>query len=1101
VGAFETVRRAGTNAFNSIGTSMTRARYGAQLVATTLVAVAGLMTWQIKGMVDNFGEFEQRMVKATSVTKTTKAEFHDMTIEAETAAKKWGEPARDTADTFLFLGRAGLTAAQQLQAMPSVTAASKAMLEDLEQTTEGTVNVMNAFNIAFSETSHVTDMMTQAVNSSTMNLHEFLVSLSYAAEPAAAFNNTMADTAAMLGIAANAGIRGSKAGTALRYSLTQLATPTVAMRGLLRELNIQVYGLGGKMRPLVDIIEEIQRKTAGYGEEMRNFTLKTLFGQRALSTMIALFAKGADGIRAYSAEIAGAVGVTAATAQKQMGAMKSQLEKLREAWDALKRHIVGAFSANIVAAIKVAIDRVDEWTKKLDGAREKVLALAKDLAKMVEGFLVLTVKVAAFAVVARVVGGLVMLMQALLSPLGKVLAGVFMLQSVWTKNFLHMRDVGHAVFEFLTEDVWGFVTTLINGVTKAVTYTINQLGRLGQNLNMDKLVLQMELTLLGKYEGDVVAQETRDALVKAFTENNTKGLREGIRDTLIHSRALYEAADYYYGKRENMGVSGKKNAPPFLQELSTLVKWAKENPEDTIRDIIVPVKTGTQVMMDWMGDAGKALKDTFTEDIDFIVKKFTGLVPDSVVKAMEEFKKLLGDMNTAFNATPAVERTKPTVPASPFPTTMPVDQYRIWLEGPTSPIFMNRVKAVVRDVSGYFADNWNEAIQAVMTNYQSLSDIMIAGVTKVKDSIADAFEYLMTKGSSFVTFMDNVFQSILASFRRMVAEMAANTMFNALFGNALGRRTTGYYLGGDFSGLIRGFGNIFNIEGLVNYGTKQPPRTEGGGTALEDTVGGKIVVERVEKITEGAREKVTEKLVERVKVVPKVTEKLVEMEREVVEKVIPFPKMGERGGETKAKTPNIVERIIQKVVPVTNTTIQTTTNTVEKIVQGVKEKVTERLTEREHEIVERIIPLPSTGVGEAKAKTPNIVEKVIQKVVPVANTFTRNTINNVERIKNITHTLTNTTNTHTLTDTRVIEKIVPFKLPDLGKLVEGVREGGGGGGATAPSVSIHVSNNGKPVELKQVGAVKFDGRQVVVNYVMEEAISNPRFREILMGGV
>jgi len=119
----------------------------------------------------------------------------------------------------------------------------------------------------------------------------------------------------------------------------------------------------------------------------------------------------------------------------------------------------------------------------------------------------------------------------------------------------------------------------------------------------------------------------------------------------------------------------------------------------------------------------------------------------------------------------------------------------------------------------------------------------------------------------------------------------------------------------------------------------------------------------------------------------------------------------------------------------------------------------------------------------------------------VANTFTRNTINNVERIKNITHTLTNTTNTHTLTDTRVIEKIVPFKLPDLGKLVEGVREGGGGGGATAPSVSIHVSNNGKPVELKQVGAVKFDGRQVVVNYVMEEAISNPRFREILMGGV
>ncbi|MFA5186609.1 MAG: phage tail tape measure protein [Patescibacteria group bacterium] len=829
VGAFTQIKQAGMSAFNSIGTTMTRLRYGAQLVATTFVVSFGIMAWQFSKLLKGFAEFEQRMRKATSVTRYTEDEFRAMSVEAETAAKKWGIPARDAADAFLFLGRAGLTAAQQLDAMPPIVAASKAMMEDLEETAEGTVNVMNAFNLSFDQTTHVTDMMTEAVNSSTMNLHEFLVSLSYAAKPAAAFNNTMQDTAAMIGIAANAGIRGSKAGTALRYALTQLSAPTSGMRRLMRELHLQIYDTSGAMLPFVDIMQQIQDKLVGASEETRNYTLKTLFGQRALSTMIAIFEKGAVGVRAYANQIANAGNVTQTTAQKQMMAMKSQLEKLRETWDALKRHIVDTFAPDIVRAIKIIISHVDDWTLAIDNNRERVRSFAKEILGFFISFAKITAGAAAFALLARVLGGIVMILQAILSPLGVVIVAVLTLQTAWRKNFLGMRDVGHAVFEFLRNDAIDFFVTLINGIDKAVGFVINSMHRMmKKDLFIPGMAASIEAGINKVQVGNALAEKLQSSLYKAFTAGG-KPLRKGIEDMLAQYPAFYDAVKGMY-----------KGAPltdtDYLSKLAgAAVLVRTETAQSVEKDIYDMNISATEALRMSLLATGKALAETITMDIGSITAGLKNWIPADMLAGWQKLMDMMNDIASGRTIGEAVSpnlrygksrtlRGGYVLPTSVVSTAMPMIP-----EGENRKLF-GRMKLLYTNFLDAYVDDWREAIGKVVDGFKTQQDVMTDMLQTIQTGWTDALDNLMKQGSSFIDFMDSFFQAILTGFRKLVAEMLSIQMFEAVFGRGTAKREGGPEAGISWGTIWRGI--KYFTGSSKTFSTPYAPETSGASNAF-----------------------------------------------------------------------------------------------------------------------------------------------------------------------------------------------------------------------------------------------------------------------------
>lgn len=82
---------------------------------------------------------------------------------------------------------------------------------------------------------------------------------------------------------ANAGIKGSQAGTTLRGAISRLSKPTDDMRDAMEELGISFYDSNGKMKSLSEQVGMLEGAFSGMTDEQKNNYLVTLYGQEALS--------------------------------------------------------------------------------------------------------------------------------------------------------------------------------------------------------------------------------------------------------------------------------------------------------------------------------------------------------------------------------------------------------------------------------------------------------------------------------------------------------------------------------------------------------------------------------------------------------------------------------------------------------------------------------------------------------------------------------------------------------------------------------------------------------------------------------------------------
>ncbi|WP_144496104.1 phage tail tape measure protein, partial [Bacillus pumilus] len=127
--------------------------------------------------------------------------------------------------------------------------------------------------------------------------------MKYAGPAAKTAGVSMEELAAATGIMANSGIKADMAGTALRSTLTRLAAPPKPAGNAIHELGLSITDANGRMKPLSNIIDQINEKTKNYTETEKIRIAKQLAGQHALSGFITLLHAGGDKIDKFTKEI------------------------------------------------------------------------------------------------------------------------------------------------------------------------------------------------------------------------------------------------------------------------------------------------------------------------------------------------------------------------------------------------------------------------------------------------------------------------------------------------------------------------------------------------------------------------------------------------------------------------------------------------------------------------------------------------------------------------------------------------------------------------------------------------------------------------------
>jgi len=240
-----------------IGYSMRRAGVGILALGASINAV-------FQGLEASAVPVERSLARLTALAHDTGISFDEWYDIVKGLSREFIIMPEQAADSLYHLASAGVRTEEEIRA---VARASMQMAtihgEDVVDATESALGIARAYGIELENIEKVTNVMNAAVANSLLTLDSLSQSMKYAAPTAALMGVSLESLTATLMAAADAGIKGSRSGRALRTGMIRLAAPTAEARRIMADLGLEFFVLtdrGEVLRKQLDnTIAEIER--------------------------------------------------------------------------------------------------------------------------------------------------------------------------------------------------------------------------------------------------------------------------------------------------------------------------------------------------------------------------------------------------------------------------------------------------------------------------------------------------------------------------------------------------------------------------------------------------------------------------------------------------------------------------------------------------------------------------------------------------------------------------------------------------------------------------------------------------------------------------
>jgi TP901 family phage tail tape measure protein len=340
------------------GVGLSSSQVGAKLVKFGKIAGAALGGLAIMS-IKTAANFESSMNKVSAIGGHTGKALLDLENQARDLGKSTVFSASEAADGMTFLAMAGFDAQQTMAAMPAVLDLAAASSTDLATSADIASNILSGLGLGANKTGKLVDVMAKATSSANMNVIELGEAMKMSSPLAKTAGLTMEGMTAILGKMADAGIKGSLAGTALKAGIAKLLKPTAEMTEMLDGMGVSINNTDGSMRNFIDILQDLEQSGAGATEFV------TIFGQRAGPQLMAALTQGVDGIKGLRTELQNAGGTAKKMADTQLKGLNGALKKLNSAWEELQ---IKFAKTGVLTALT---EKVDELTEAL-GKKETI---------------------------------------------------------------------------------------------------------------------------------------------------------------------------------------------------------------------------------------------------------------------------------------------------------------------------------------------------------------------------------------------------------------------------------------------------------------------------------------------------------------------------------------------------------------------------------------------------------------------------------------------------------------------------------------------------------------------------------------------------------
>ena len=261
-----------------------------------------------------FAAFDQQMTNVAVVAGAADDELSKLSETAKSLALGTRFNPAQVAEGMYSLASAGQSVNEIIGTLPNVLDLAEAAQADLGQTTELTVSTMAQFGLEAYESQRVVDVFTASIASSSTNVQRLQVAMANSGSTAAAMNQDFESSVAVVSLLTTAFGSGEKAGTGYKSLLSSLA-----QNG--EDLGITISDSAGKMRPLVDILDDIQEAGIPSTELMKTF------GTEAGPALSVLLGQGTEAINEMREGLL-STGQASETAAKQLDTLQGDWDQL-----------------------------------------------------------------------------------------------------------------------------------------------------------------------------------------------------------------------------------------------------------------------------------------------------------------------------------------------------------------------------------------------------------------------------------------------------------------------------------------------------------------------------------------------------------------------------------------------------------------------------------------------------------------------------------------------------------------------------------------------------------------------------------------------------
>lgn len=232
--------------------------------------------------------FESSMSQVEAVSGATADEMDQLTAKAKEMGAKTKFTASEAADAFNYMAMAGWKTEDMLGGIEGIMNLAAASGADLATTSDIVTDALTAMGYGAEDAGKLADVMAAASSNANTNVEMMGQTFQYAAPIVGALGYNMEDTAVAIGLMANAGIKGEKAGTALRSVLTRLSAPPKDCSDAMEELGISLTDSEGNMKEMNEVIADLRKAFDGLSETEQTQYAKSIAGQEAMSGLLAI---------------------------------------------------------------------------------------------------------------------------------------------------------------------------------------------------------------------------------------------------------------------------------------------------------------------------------------------------------------------------------------------------------------------------------------------------------------------------------------------------------------------------------------------------------------------------------------------------------------------------------------------------------------------------------------------------------------------------------------------------------------------------------------------------------------------------------------------